>query len=223
MKDISNLSLIDGKSFNQIYELNQEQVEDHVNNIVRVLKEITTNCLDKLVIVTGCNGSGKSMVRKQMGLVLQERKLKASSASMEKRTTQNPEWGALSGALNDTAWSATSDCSLRLINSLLKQCMGNYLIIDEPEIGMSTAMTQAMAEKLAKVAEDYKHGMMVISHNKHMLLRLSQVTDCVFVNLNGVTFDEYYANFDKPQAFDLEAFDKFNLLFKEIQSRQKED
>ena len=220
METLHQLSLIDDKSFNQIYELDEAQVQTHINNIVEVIKAVADKS-DKLILITGSNGIGKSLLRQQIALALNEKKIKSSGWSMQKRTENNPEWGALSSALNDTSWIATSSNSLHGINSLFKSCPENFLIIDEPEIGMSNAMAKAIANKLVDFYKESSNGMMIISHNRHVVKRVLAEENAVFVNLNGLSPEEYVASFDSDEPFDLEKFKEFHLLFDALRDRMK--
>lgn len=219
--DLSNLSLINGKPFQQIYELSSEDCDDHINNLVTLIDELT-NHKDKLILVTGSNGSGKSMLRQQISLRFRQDGLKTAYMSMEQRTSSNPNFGALSGIFQDTPWIATSSNSLHFLDGLLKNNENRFTIIDEPEIGMSQPMVKAVAQKLVDVFKTLNNGMMVISHNKHIVKKMLEQDNVVFVNLNGFTSKEFLESFETEEtSFDLDLFSNYHLLFETFQKRLK--
>ena len=67
--------------------MNQE-LEDHIDSIIDLVSEIPEG---KISILVGSNGSGKSLIRKQLS-----GRFKTAQTSMEQRTSSNPEWGGLS-------------------------------------------------------------------------------------------------------------------------------
>lgn len=106
---------------------------------------------NKLTILTGSNGGGKSFIRKLMNSRIRDefpnRELKGlvAEVSMQKRTdTNNPLMGSGFGyTFFDNPEFPTSMSTYRLINRLLDSCIKeddnkkSYIVIDEPEIGMA--------------------------------------------------------------------------------------
>ena len=83
----------------------------------RIIDGFSVLEVDRITVMTGSNGSGKSMIRKQLPFAMQDRlKLDTPeegqrmvvSTSMDARTGSNVNLGALSNIMNDIDWIATS-------------------------------------------------------------------------------------------------------------------
>jgi len=231
--DISNYSFIEGTHFNEVYMLKDEQeVEQHLDNIVAVTEYISDNP-KALTVLTGSNGSGKSFVRKQVQAHLANKGIKIAHSSMQLRTSLNPSLGALSGFASDLDWIATSSHTLHLINNISNSNFNeSYLLIDEPEIGMSKQMRKAIAQRILDIAqqriENNQNGLMVITHDydilKKLLLSNSDIPKIIFSNLNGLTYKQYMNNYFNPPKydFDLDKFEEDTRIFKAIRKRLKQ-
>lgn len=182
--------------------------------------------VEGVTILTGNNGSGKSLIRKQLPFAFQKlyelediSKTRGwiLSTSMDARTSSNPEWGALSSIMNDTSWIATSQNTFHSINSMLKAVETSdkckYIVIDEYEIGCSEETIIALAEfinkKIQKLLEDKKIiGAMIITHSR---LGLEHIKFDHFVNLEGKTYEEWKNREIIPT--DLEELDANELFY----------
>lgn len=205
-------------------------VKEHYDKLVGKISEFT----DKgITILTGNNGSGKSLIRKQLPFAfrdlydlkdLSETKGWILSTSMDARTSSNPDWGALSSIMNDTSWIATSQNTFssikRLLDTVEESKKAKYVVIDEYEIGCSEETIVALAkyinDRLHKLIADKKiNGAMVISHSR---LGINQIKFDHFMNIEGKTYEEWLNREIVPT--DLEELDK-NELFFYIRDKQK--
>lgn len=182
--------------------------------------------VEGVTILTGNNGSGKSLIRKQLPFAFQNlyelddiSKTRGwiLSTSMDARTSSNPEWGGLSSIMNDTSWIATSQNTFHSINSMLKAVETSdkckYIVIDEYEIGCSEETIVALAEfinkKIQKLLEDKKIiGAMIITHSR---LGIEHIKFDHFVNLEGKTYEEWKNREIIPT--DLEELDANELFY----------
>ena len=161
--------------------------------------------LDGITIMTGSNGSGKSLIRKQLPFAMKERldlddaketRGMIQSTSMDARTGSNPEMGALSGMMRDTDWFATSQNTLHSLDGLFDNGIGDktkYIVIDEFEIGCGEetilALTQHINKKLKSLIKNKKiMGAMIITHSR---LGVQNLNHNEFINLDGMTEEEW--------------------------------
>jgi hypothetical protein len=188
--------------------------------------------LTGVTILTGNNGSGKSLIRKQLPFKLRdhynlsdvkETQGMMKSTSMDLRTSSNPEWGGLSGIMQDTGWIATSQNTLSLIKGVIKSISESdktkYLVIDEYEIGCSEETIVALAryinaQILQLIQEKKIMGAMIITHSR---LGIKEFSWDNFVNLEGLDYDSWINREVIPT--DLEQLDK-NELFSYIQNQK---
>lgn len=228
-KDLSRNCLIDGKTFHETYMLTDEQVEFHVDNIVRITEEISKN-YNGVTILTGSNGSGKSLVRKQLQIHLKRQDVRIAHASMELRTTNyGTTMGALGGMFNDLSWLATSSTTLHLIDGIIENYTEQYIVIDEPEIGMSHMMAKAISKKLYNFVknriDENQKGLMIVTHNVDILKTfVDGDLDFSFVNLNGFSMEEYMDSFENPPDydFDLQKFSEDKRIFLNVRDRMND-
>ena len=86
--------------------ISEKNINEHIDNIINIAESIELN---KVTILTGGNGCGKSVVRKLLTSIIKE-KVKAiyneeintplvASVSMETRTASRPDFYALSSIL----------------------------------------------------------------------------------------------------------------------------
>lgn len=205
-------------------------VDERIKRIQDIMAAIEPN---KMTILTGSNGSGKSLVRKQVCFNL-ARKLDLentsgliASVSMQLRTESQPFYGALSGAMHDCAWSPTSlstyDLVKGLIDSAVKSEKKKYLIIDEPEIGMSRESQLGfilyLQKRLPEIM-DSTYGLLVITHSELIVDALKD--NAVFLNMDdeNCTADDWIMREVIPTDF--EALDESSTeLFKAIRDYSK--
>lgn len=182
--------------------------------------------VEGVTILTGNNGSGKSVIRKQLPFAFKDlydlNDVKETSGwimstSMDARTGSNAEWGALSGIMNDTSWVATSQNTLHSIKGLLdsteKSDKVKYVVIDEYEIGCSeetiVALAQYISQRIQKLLTDKKIiGAMIITHSR---IGCEHIKFDHFVNIEGRTYDEWKNREIIPT--DLEELDANELFY----------
>ena len=115
-------------------------VEENIKRLQTILDSIKPN---KITVLTGSNGSGKSLIRKQLCFRLSKKiensdyRRLVAEVSMQKRTESVADWGALSTCMHDVSWIPTSCSTYDLINSMFNTFLKEdsskrYLIIDEP-------------------------------------------------------------------------------------------
>ena len=190
-------------------------VENQLDIIRNMLKTIPMN---ELVVLTGGNGKGKSLIRKQMPFAVQnafpdevtERKLPrvCKNVSMQLRTESQAEFGALSSLAHDIPWMPTSTETYNLLQQLFR-CVEDkekfYFIIDEPEIGMSRESQLGIARYILDKYNENKdkiYGMLVITHSETIVEELKDT--CVFLNLEGINDIDSWLNREiVPTDFEL--------------------
>lgn len=165
-------------------------LEKHIEHLVSVLDGIPEG---KISILTGSNGSGKSVIRKQLSS-----RLKTAQTSLEQRTSSNPNFGALSGIMQDTGWLPSSEQTLTKIEGLVeKNSKDRYVIIDEPEIGMGEETVMALCSYLNNQFEEKMKskevlGFLVITHNRYLIEHLK--TDNFFCTDEEITTKKEWLN-----------------------------
>lgn len=181
--------------------------------------------MDELTVLTGNNGSGKSLIRKQIPFLManflglenvSKTKGMVLSTSMEARTASRPEFGALSSSLHDTEWVATSQNTFSniksIFNSLRKEGKSKYLIIDEFEIGCGEETTLALSNYINENISELRAngnimGALIITHSR---IGVQNLIFDSFVNIQGLSKDEWLSR--KIEPINLDELDK-NELF----------
>ena len=207
-------------------------VDKKIERIQDVMSKIEPN---KVTILTGSNGSGKSLIRKQVCFEL-SRKLELdepsgliASVSMQLRTESNPFLGALSSCMHDCAWHPTSlstyDLVKNLINSATKEGgKKKYLVIDEPEIGMSResqlGFVLYLQKRLPEIM-DSTYGLLIITHSELIVDALKD--DAVFINMDNEnrTAEDWILREIIPTDFEV-LDDESMELFEAIRDYSKE-
>lgn len=202
--------------------MTKEQLSVKIQNIKDILSKIEPYTI---TILTGSNGSGKSLIRQQLKFKLAE-KLNTSSqcltvdVSMGKRTGINPSLGALSSFMHDDPTNPTSLATYQHITSMIASVKRTekklYLIIDEPEIGMSKesllGLTLYLKSILPNIQEN-TYGMLIITHSEFLVKELQLHT--TFLNMDGYTTAEDWINRPiTPTDFDQLAEDALALFRK---------
>lgn len=197
-------------------------LSDYVDNLIDLAESIPLN---KITILTGSNGSGKSFIRKIAAFKITEKKTGnkeksvVSSTSMQQRTETNAEWGALSGIMHDTSWTPTSMNTWHLIKQVIEHT-DRFIIIDEPEIGLGEETLLGLINHLnqrfkARAGNSDFYGAMVITHSRLVVQNLKHDH---FINIDGLTETQWLKRELKPA--NLEEIESFsNEVFREIQDR----
>lgn len=225
--------------------------EDKVSNLVDIIEGIDPS---GFMILTGTNGGGKSLIRSQFGLKYQKdidnnpNKRKCKSISMQLRTSTNSSWGALSAAMLDNDATPTSLNTFQLIEGVFKAAGifkehepgtirmysdTGFIIIDEPEIGLSEEMVLALCGYLLEIIpklQDEKIGMMIITHSRLVVETMSYIPpttytvaewekEMKFINLDGLSRIAYLERNVVPANLDLL---RANYLFDAVRNRMRE-
>ena len=204
-------------------DMYKEWAQEAYENILDALDQIKTG---HVTILTGDNGTGKSLIRKVLCSSLRNQEnddtIKIADISMEKRTGLHAGLGGGGVFLRDVEWVATSDNSLSFLYSLLNSAKDRYLVLDEPELGMSQDLQKSIGVYLSKrIPETMKEnrGMLIITHSREFVRSLS--VEHVFVNLQKKSEEEWLN--ESAKEIDLDDFRKkcdalFNLLRDHLKS-----
>lgn len=174
-----------------------KRLDEHITRIIEVAESIKPN---RLTILTGSNGNGKSFIRKLMNSKMGKRfpnkdvKQLIAEISMQKRTdVNNPLMGTGFGfTFFDNPKFPTSISTYNLIDKLLYNCVEseieserNYIVIDEPEIGMAEESQLGIAlylkSKIPKILEN-SLGIMIITHSKIIVKELKENADFFYTD-----------------------------------------
>lgn len=204
-------------------DMYKEWAQEAYENILDALDQIKTG---HVTILTGDNGTGKSLIRKVLCSSLRNQEnddtIKIADISMEKRTGLHAGLGGGGVFFRDVEWVATSDNSLSFLYSLLNSAKDRYLVLDEPELGMSQDLQKSIGIYLSKrIPETMKEnrGMLIITHSREFVRSLS--VEHVFVNLQKKSEEEWLN--ESAKEIDLDDFRKkcdalFNLLRDHLKS-----
>ncbi len=171
------------------YDFDNFDFEKHIDNLIDVCDRIKPN---DVTVLVGPNGYGKSLIRKLLGDPNSELG-KAASISMQRRTQPNHDFAAFSTLAIDDAETATSNSSFMLIDQLFKSTSKQYLILDEPEVGMGKEAILGLANWVDRKVEERKekkdwNGMLVITHSDYLISNLKYDN---FIDLNGLSFEQW--------------------------------
>lgn len=188
--------------------------EEHLNKIIDVVQSIKPH---QLTILVGNNGTGKSLIRKQLNVrfakEFNERRMFVREVSMQCRTENRSEYGALSSSLHDDPTAPTSLCTYDLLTSAFDhdfdQSHPYYLCIDELELGLSqeslTGILNYVENHLPKWL-DQTLGVMIITHSRsvtEVLLKHHPDADFIWLDYNKVShnYEEYKNRTIYPMDF----------------------
>ena len=147
---------------------------------------------------------------------------------MQKRTESVADWGALSTCMHDVSWIPTSCSTYDLINSMFNTFLKEdsskrYLIIDEPEIGMSKEAQMGLATYIVNKIPDilkYTYGLLIITHSEVLVDALKDKVE--FFNIDKECTAEEWLN-REIVPLDLEELaKKSNELYHAILEYSKE-
>lgn len=197
-------------------KITKKNADDHLDDLIDIAESIEAN---KITILTGSNGTGKSFVRKLLvhKIPNKNQEIKVASISMERRAGLNMD-GAMGAFTKDADWTPTSMETYKLIRGLISTSKeGRYIIIDEPEIGMGEELVLGLAKFLNENLKKVSYGVLVITHSRVLVQNLRHD---VFINIDGLTYVEWVTR--KIVASDLdEISEQSNILFRAIQERVK--
>jgi ABC-type Mn2+/Zn2+ transport system ATPase subunit len=204
------------KTIFEIEEIEQKEMESYIDYLIEVSESIKQN---EVTILTGRNAGGKSFIRKllggSIGKQLNKEKVSIPHASQELRTNTNPNLGALSGFAHDLEWLATSDNTISTIKNCLKQTKMDFLVLDEPEIGLGEELQLGLMNYLNGKLKKLHCGVLIITHSKNTVKHLKHDK---FINLEKMTEEEWLNREIKPLRLD--DFKQFSTnLFTTIRDR----
>lgn len=217
-------------------DISEKNINKHIDNIINIAESIELN---KVTILTGGNGCGKSVVRKLLTSIIKE-KVKAiyneeinsplvASVSMETRTASRPDFYALSSMIHDLPWTATSVNTISLIRNLCNSLLDKpsekikdkrFIVLDEIEIGLSEEVLLGLCEYLNDIFDKIKDntlGVLIITHNRNVVKKLNHDN---FLNLEGLTEGDWLNR--EIRSVSLDDLDEWSTaLYSGIRKREK--
>lgn len=194
--------------------MNNEYWSDYLDRLIDKIHAID---LHKVTILTGGNGRGKSVVRKQLNATCRKKGIKCWTVSMDDRAGIDP--GRMMVFGRDCEWVPTSINTFGHIEGF-QNATDSYGILDEIEIGMSEESQLGIAmyinEHLKQFRENNK-GMLIITHSRHLVRHIEADA---FVNLEGMTKEQWLNREIIPTDFEALKKDS-DALFNEIEKRIK--
>lgn len=197
-------------------ERDQDYYDNKVDNIIDKVYEIK---MHKLTVLTGSNGSGKSVLRQLMTQRVQKDnpKNKVAAISMSLRTGGS---GITRAFTSDTPWNSTGQNTYNFVISLFKSSKGRFLVVDEVEIGLAEEMQLSIINYIQNFWTEHKDeylGLLVITHSRFIVNNLKADE---FVNMDGMTKDDWLNREIKPVDFEQFQHDSL-MLFRAIDKRIK--
>lgn len=200
-------------------------MEEYLNKIGELPYKMD---FSNVTILTGRNAGGKSLIRKQLVFALSEKlniplnKLFIPHASLQLRTEVKPEMGALSQIAGDLPWLASSSSTVDVIKRVFStKDKANYIIIDEPEIGLGIPLQLGLCDYINEQIEECKKlgkGVLIITHSKTIVENIKHEN---FINLEDMSEYEWLTHI--PKKISLEEFEKFSDdLFTTVRDRMKQ-
>ena len=193
-----------------------------IDNILSAIDQIQ---FGHVMVLTGENGSGKSLIRKliprQLAGLNGGETVKVASISMDTRTDLHAELGGAGAFLRDTPWLATSQNTFDLIKGIFNSVTDRFVVIDEPEIGMSDSLKMSLGhwlnQRLSDVLQKNK-AILIITHSKELVRQLT--CEHTFINIQGKTEDEWLN--ETPELIDLDEWEERNQqMYRALQERLK--
>ena len=195
----------------------------HIDRLIKIAESIE---LGKLTILTGSNGSGKSVIRKILPTRIQEKLGKdsperlVSSLSFMSRAGLNSMCGI--NFLRDSEWTSTGDNTVHLLKSIINHDE-RFIVLDEVELGMGEELQLATANYINSVKDEVlkkSYGILVITHSRIVAKTLKEDA---FFNIDGIQTKEEWLNREIVPT-DLDQFEEdCDELFVAIRDRSKKD
>ncbi len=190
-------------------------MEEYLNKIAEIPYKMD---FSSVTILTGRNAGGKSLIRKQLVFALSEKldipykKLFIPHASLQLRTEAKPEMGALAQLASDLPWIASSASTIEVIKKVFSnKDKANYIIIDEPEIGLGIPLQLGLCDYINEQIEECKKlgiGVLVITHSRTIVENIKHEN---FINLEDMDENEWLTHI--PQKISIDEFEKFSSDF----------
>lgn len=212
-------------------KISNKVLDEHIDKLVDVINSIKEN---RITVIVGANGTGKSLIRKQLNVRLikdyNEHRNMVRHISQQLRTELRSDMGALACIGMDSPTDPTSISSYDLINSVMNYDMESkkyYIVLDEAEIGMSEESIFGLVQYLdSKILSWLQNtlGIMIITHSRVIAEHIVNSYDCDFYNIgyNSVSqdFDAWKNRVVKPTDFEWLA-EWSTCLFHRVNERSK--
>ena len=134
---------------------------------------------EKLIVITGSNASGKSLLRRIIANNGRKNNLFVADLSHERRTTSDITRAFIYGDENsDSTGNITAKSLIGLFKSSIKWKQNHLLIIDEPEIGLSEEAQMGMGIYIRERIESSSNKLqkiIIFTHSKHILNELNKI------------------------------------------------
>lgn len=220
--------------------------EKQIDTIITTAGKIK---LGKVTVLTGKNGSGKSLLRKLLAASIFKKLEKAgkksdiahlvAAISMETRTQANYDFGAFASQGIDDPTNPTGSETINSIDAIfgsIKEDSPRFIVIDEPEIGMGEELIAALVIKLNAMfypnagSKNKKSrmalpknafGILVITHNRYIAENLGSE----FLNLEGLSKEEWLTRIIVPtdiKVFQDDAIGLFRAINKRTEKNRKD-
>lgn len=193
-------------------EITNKILDEHINKLINIVNSIEEN---KLTVLVGANGTGKSLVRKQLNLRLMKdhdsNRSMIRHASQQLRTELRSDLGALACIGMDSPTDPTSIASYDCVKMVIDYDMSKkyYIVLDEAEIGMSEDSVRGLINYLDKNMDNLLKntlGVLIITHSSSIAEHFVKKYKCAFYNLGynyvGTDIDEWLMRFIEPTDFD---------------------
>jgi predicted ATPase len=192
-----------------------KNVEDRIERIVDVRDSID---LDKVTILTGGNGGGKSFIRKQIQLICKNESIPCWTVSLDQRAGFDSNGTGMMVFGRDCEWLPSSVNTFDHMRDFGTKTHGTYGILDEIEIGMSEESQCGAALYINKQLEEFRknnRGLLIITHSRHIV---RYVDADEFINIEGMTKQEWLDREIIPTDFDSLDHDS-SELFRALQDK----
>jgi len=197
----------------------RKAIVEQYDRIVDVYEAIPMD--GSISVLTGRNGSGKSLIRQQLTFRARKKDSQARiyDASMERRTAAHG--GGLGAFMRDTSWNPTSVNTLDFIRQTMNREHG-FVVLDEIEVGCGEETVRGLVSWLnANLRDGIKNtmGALVITHSRYVVENL---TFDHWFNLDGFETPQDWCQRARKTA-DLEQLRRDSIdLFRYVTSMIKE-
>ncbi len=147
--------------------------EEQCDHIVDMVQKIPMD--GTISVLTGGNGTGKSLVRSQLQFRTKKLGKVVVHSSMALRTGLHSHLGGMGVFLRDSDWNATSYETIHSIKQAINSTKDNFLCLDEIEIGCSAEMVMGLAIWLnenLRTGIEGSLGCLIITHSPFVVQTL---------------------------------------------------
>ena len=148
-------------------------VEERFDAILDIYNAIPMD--GSISILTGSNGSGKSLIRQQLNFrdEMKKDKKRVAHCSMQLRTSL--DGGGMGAFTHDVEWQPTSVNTLNFIQVVSRSIHGGFMVLDEIEVGCAEETLMGIVEwlngHLREAIKDTK-GCLIITHSPYVVKNL---------------------------------------------------